>query len=141
MPKPPLRRFLGRSSRDTAGPWPVWLWHPDHQPLIACLAIAILATAGWLGWSLIRQGGSVVDIDRAPKKTYRFQVNINSASQLELQAIPGIGPQLARRIVEHREQHGPFSDTAQLTDVPGIGPKTLARIDRYLLPFGDSADR
>ena len=40
----------------------------------------------------------------------------------ELEALPGVGPVLAQRIVEHREQHGPFAAVDELQDVPGIGP-------------------
>ncbi len=44
----------------------------------------------------------------------------------------GIGETLARRIVEHRAQRGPFRSVDQLTDVKGIGPKTLRRVRGYL---------
>ena len=42
-----------------------------------------------------------------------------------LQALPGVGPALARRIVAHREAHGPFRRPADLLRVPGIGAKRL----------------
>jgi len=48
-------------------------------------------------------------------------VNINTATQAELEALPGIGPALAQRIIEHRQQHGPFADKADIMDVKGIG--------------------
>lgn len=43
----------------------------------------------------------------------------------ELEALPGIGPALAARIVEYRDGHGPFASVDDLTDVPGIGPAKL----------------
>lgn len=52
-------------------------------------------------------------------------VNINTASAAELEALPGIGPALAARIVEYRDGHGPFASVDDLTDVPGIGPAKL----------------
>jgi len=55
-------------------------------------------------------------------------VDVNSAGQSELETLPGIGPSKAAAIVEHRNQHGPFSTVSQLDDVPGIGPATLANI-------------
>jgi competence protein ComEA len=53
-------------------------------------------------------------------------VNLNSATAAELDALPGIGPVLAQRIVEHREQNGPFRSVDELDDVPGIGPAIAA---------------
>ena len=52
-------------------------------------------------------------------------VNINTAGAAELEALPGIGPALAARIVEYRDGHGPFASVDDLTDVPGIGPAKL----------------
>lgn len=58
--------------------------------------------------------GERIDIDRAPAR--------------ELQRLPGVGPALARRIVEERERSGPFGDTAALRRVEGIGPSKLRRM-------------
>ena len=48
-------------------------------------------------------------------------VNINTAGTEELMALPGIGPVLAARIVEHREENGPFTCPEELMAVRGIG--------------------
>lgn len=53
------------------------------------------------------------------------RVNINTASARELQSLPGIGPVLAERIVEHRETCGPFSCPEELLAVKGIGESLL----------------
>ena len=55
-------------------------------------------------------------------------VNLNTAGLEELEALPGIGPALARRIVAFREQHGPFRRVDDLLEVPGIGPVLLQRL-------------
>lgn len=55
-------------------------------------------------------------------------LDLNRASVAELEKLPGIGPVLARRIVEWRETHGPFQSVQDLLHVPGIGPKTLEKI-------------
>lgn len=52
-------------------------------------------------------------------------VRINSASQEELESLPRVGPSMAQRIIEYREQVGPFSSLADLDRVSGIGPATL----------------
>jgi competence protein ComEA len=49
-------------------------------------------------------------------------VDLNTAGAAELEALPGVGPVLAQRILDHREQHGPFGAVEELEDVPGIGP-------------------
>lgn len=54
--------------------------------------------------------------------------DLNRASIAELDRLPGIGPVLARRIVEHRERHGAFRSTEELLAVPGIGPRLYERL-------------
>jgi competence protein ComEA len=55
-------------------------------------------------------------------------VDLNRATAADLDALPGIGPVLAQRIVDHREQEGAFRSVEQLDDVPGIGPATFAEL-------------
>ncbi|MDM7853797.1 ComEA family DNA-binding protein [Cellulomonas alba] len=54
-------------------------------------------------------------------------VDVNTADVAALDALPGIGPVLAQRIVDERAKH-PFSSVDELADVPGIGPSLLARL-------------
>jgi competence ComEA-like helix-hairpin-helix protein len=56
------------------------------------------------------------------------RVAINRASARDLEALPGIGPSLAKRIVEEREKAGPFRSPRDLLRVKGIGPKKQAAI-------------
>ena len=55
-------------------------------------------------------------------------VDLNRASERDLEGLPGIGPILAFRILEYREARGPFRDVEQLRRVKGIGKKTFDRI-------------
>lgn len=64
-------------------------------------------------------------------------VNVNTASQSELEGLPGIGPTKASAIIEHRDAHGPFASLNELDDVPGIGPATLRNLDG-MVEFGDA---
>ena len=59
-------------------------------------------------------------------------IHPNTATQEDLELLPGIGPELASRIVHHRESHGPYSSPSDLLSVPGIGERVLARITPYL---------
>jgi competence protein ComEA len=56
------------------------------------------------------------------------RININRASRLQLEKLPGIGPVKARSIVEYRELNGDFNDLPDLILVKGIGEKTFERI-------------
>lgn len=64
------------------------------------------------------------------------KININRASAEELEALPGIGPVLAARIVAYREEHGPFRSVEDLLRIPGIGPATLERIREMITVDG-----
>lgn len=55
-------------------------------------------------------------------------LDLNAADARALEALPGIGPSLAARIVEYRARHGPFRRVEDLLAVPGIGPRTLERL-------------
>jgi competence protein ComEA len=52
-------------------------------------------------------------------------VHINTATAEELQRLPGVGPALAKSIIDYRDQHGPFKRMSDLDDVPGVGPARL----------------
>jgi competence protein ComEA len=57
-------------------------------------------------------------------------VDLNRATAADLDALPGIGPVLAQRIVDYRLQQGSFTSVDQLDDVPGIGPALFAQLKK-----------
>lgn len=59
-------------------------------------------------------------------------VNLNTADAGALTALPGIGEELAGRIIAYREEHGPFETVENLTDVPGIGQGKLAALEGFV---------
>ena len=67
-----------------------------------------------------------------------FPVNINTATPEELQALTGVGPVLAERIVAYRAEHGPFAAPEDLRAVSGIGESTLEGF-RGEITFGEEA--
>lgn len=56
-------------------------------------------------------------------------IDLNTATAVELERLPRIGPKLAARIIAYREAHGPFEDVRDLTRVTGIGEKTFLRLE------------
>ena len=55
-------------------------------------------------------------------------MNINSASESELEALTGVGPVTANAIIQYRTEHGPFATVDDLLNVSGIGPATLEEL-------------
>ena len=56
------------------------------------------------------------------------KLSLNKATQAEFEALPGVGPVTAARIVAWREEHGKFTRVEELQEVDGIGPKTYAQL-------------
>ena len=108
---------------------------PGHQPTVAVLAIGALAMLAAVWWRHGGHRGGMVDIERAPPLVAKFQVDVNRADWPELIQLPGIGPTLAQRLIDEREQNGAFREVEDLSRVGGIGPRTLERIRPYLLPI------
>ena len=68
----------------------------------------------------------LVELNRHGSKPNVLDLNLSTAQELE--ALPGIGPTLAKRIVDHRMQVGDFQSIQALTQVKGIGKKKLQAI-------------
>ena len=68
----------------------------------------------------------------------RVGLDLNRATAAALDALPGIGPVLAGRIVEHRSREGPFRRVEDLLEVPGIGPRLLERLRPLVAVTRDS---
>ena len=60
-------------------------------------------------------------------------VNINTADVNELQSIPGIGPLLAKKIVDHRDRYGPFRRPEEILVIDGISEKRFREFRSFIL--------
>lgn len=61
-------------------------------------------------------------------------VDLNSATAEQLDALPGVGPSTAEKIIAYRQAHGPFRSLAELDAVPGIGAGRIAQLKGLVLP-------
>ena len=114
---------------------------PLYQTSIAVLSLVALAGGLWL---LVAPEGSPgveivppssptappqTDSGELPATSEADLIDINSASAAEPdEALPGIGPTLSQRILDYREENGPFLRTDQLMGVSGIGPGIFERV-------------
>ena len=61
------------------------------------------------------------------------KVNINEAKQEDFEQLPGIGPSIAKKIIEYREQNGKFTSINELQEVKGIGEAKFENIKEYIM--------
>ena len=75
-------------------------------------------------------GGSSGDAPATPSGP----VHLNTATLADLEALPGVGPVTAQKILDYRQQHGAFSSVDELDAIPGIGPKRLDQLRDLVAP-------
>lgn len=78
--------------------------------------------------STSRRSAASAKVKRGPA-----QVDINKASQPQLEALPGIGPVLSSSLIAARQKAGGFQCWSQVDAVPGIGKKTIERLEPWLM--------
>lgn len=122
----------------------------DHAPSLAevCQTAGAQSTVP-LGFKDVSSGTKVLlDPDLRPQLTVMagsdlitlgLALDLNRASATDLEAVPGLGPVLAGRIVEFRQQQGPFRRLDDLLQIKGIGPKLLEKIRPYVVIIDEAA--
>ena len=95
------------------------LYRKNNRPLTPALVISALE---------VPAGSFAVHAPQAAAKAALGPVDLNQAGAEELEGLPGVGPELAQRILDYRKSKGNFKTVQELLRVPGIGPKKLARL-------------
>ena len=107
--------------------------------LIACICSLCFLAGVFIGRNsdtgyvtLDTNENTTVTTEPTQTESKDVRININEASKVQLMELPGIGEQLAERIIEYRNTYGPFESTDSLMDVDGIGTKKLQAIEEYI---------
>jgi len=95
-------------------------------------AMVALLTIFVMTCSILAQNKAVQKQEKAQvqqvQQSEQAKLNINTATQADLEKLPGIGPALAERIIKYREEHGPFKTIDEIQNVKGIGKKKFETI-------------
>ncbi len=85
-------------------------------------------------------GTAFADEDMGKSKTMNemMVVNVNVATAKQLETLPGIGKELAKRIIDYRTSNGKFNSVQELVKVKGIGKGTLAKMEERLTTGTDT---
>ncbi|MGI8671607.1 MAG: ComEA family DNA-binding protein [Luteitalea sp.] len=103
------------------------------------LAAFLVSTVPLLSASAPATGAALTDGQAAKVAAPSHTVNVNTATQQQFDALPGIGPTTAQRIVAYREKNGPFKKLEDLMNIQGIGEKSFLKL-RPHLTLGGSGD-
>ena len=84
-------------------------------------------------WFASAAATGLLDAAKLPEHAPEGLLDLNAASQAQLERLPSVGFILAQNIVTYREQHGPFTSLDQLGQVPGITPETVEELRLRLI--------
>jgi competence protein ComEA len=93
--------------------------------LVTVLAVAAIPAAASQQKSPAAKSASTVAAPTTP-------VNINTATQAQLETLPGLGAKVAQRIIEYRQKNGNFKKVEDLMNVKGVGEKSFLKLKPML---------
>ena len=103
--------------------------------LLLCVISLALVLGMFVGKNL-QSGYAMLPVNSADAADHfeaqDYRLDINSATKVQLMELPGIGEQIAERIIDYRMENGPYSATDDLLNVEGIGQKKLLEIEALI---------
>src|SRR4051812_48937588 len=156
VPPPAMRPFNTRAISDFRNPnpeQPVWRWGCQRAGGVV-VAITVLWRVGmrllflFLGLLPVSVCAPVAQkpspsrsAKSAATATTAAPVNLNTATQAQLESLPGIGPSAAQRILEYRQKSGSFKKIEDLMNVKGIGEKSFLKLKPLITVGTDKGER
>jgi competence protein ComEA len=109
------------------------MWRIDMRLLFVVLGLLAIAVA-----VPAAQKGPAA---RGAAATASAPLNLNTATQAQLESLPGIGPAAAQRILEYRQKNGSFKKIEDLMNVKGIGEKSFLKLKPLITVAADKSER
>jgi competence protein ComEA len=120
----------GETSADVG--WERSVQHSLGRSSRALALLAILSIVWVAGWIIYQRSIRTTSDLTDGQLVENWTVDLNHATEQELRLIPGLGPKLARAILQRRSELGPFQSLDQLSEVPGIKEQRVRNLARYL---------
>lgn len=112
-------------------------WTPATKKVAVLLTAIALALLGYHAWGLGRWGTRPAALLTSANE---IRLDLNQADRVELMQLPGVGETIADRIVEYRDENGPFESIDDLRHVKGVGPVVLAQIRPHVTLDGQPVE-
>ena len=113
----------------------------EKNIILVIALVLLLGAVGFLVRRIIKKQRTLRTADVSMKDEFKREnenfggstipsepVNMNTAGLMEIEALPYLGVERAKDIIEYRDKNGPFKDIQELTNISGIGEKTLEKL-------------
>jgi competence protein ComEA len=108
---------------------------------VLLLSLALFALAALPTTAAAQQGPAAKSTTRSTKSAVpSTPINLNTATQTQLESLPGIGAKAAQRILEFRQKNGSFKKIEDLMNVKGIGEKNFLKLKPYITVGAQKAE-
>lgn len=107
--------------------WVKKITYIDFVVLVGFILIVVGLGIKFDGAKKVSSENSFVSVEKS-SETLDLVVNINTATSIELETLPSIGPVMAQRIIDYRNRHGRFTSKLEIKNVSGIGEKTYEKL-------------
>ena len=135
-------REVAAESPSVEGPPTGFLWLTNRDQWLVVIVSVVVVVLLAVKWQKLRYVDRSEIIVQRESEDIGYQIDLNSATWIELTQLRDVGPVTAKAIVSNREEFGRFTSIDDLQRVKGVGPKTVEKNRRWLrvAPDVTSAD-